>query len=32
MLSWENLMFLFESSVLTEIISYGITHDDKRVK
>ncbi|XP_006614220.1 rotatin isoform X1 [Apis dorsata] len=32
MLSWENLMFLFESSVLTEIISYGITHDDKRIR
>ncbi|XP_024221639.1 rotatin isoform X2 [Bombus impatiens] len=31
-LSWENLAFLFELSVLIEIISYGVTHDDKRIK
>lgn len=31
-LSWENLVFLFESSVLIEIISHGVTHDDKRVR
>ncbi|XP_043258441.1 rotatin [Colletes gigas] len=31
-LSWENLLFLFESSILTEIISYGVTNDDKRIK
>ncbi|KAK1119474.1 hypothetical protein K0M31_013302 [Melipona bicolor] len=31
-LSWENLAFLFESSVLIEIISYGATHDDKKIK
>ncbi|XP_017766173.1 PREDICTED: rotatin [Eufriesea mexicana] len=31
-LSWENLIFLFDWSVLTEIISYGVTHDDKRIR
>nr|XP_031848371.1 rotatin isoform X1 [Nomia melanderi] len=31
-LSWENLIFLFESSVLTEIISHGVTNEDKRIK
>ncbi|XP_076653624.1 rotatin homolog anastral spindle 3 isoform X2 [Halictus rubicundus] len=30
--SWENLLFLFEPSVLTEIISHGVTNDDKRIK
>ncbi|XP_076279078.1 rotatin homolog anastral spindle 3 isoform X3 [Lasioglossum baleicum] len=30
--SWENLLFLFEPSVLTEIISHGVTNDDQRIK
>ncbi|XP_053987608.1 rotatin [Hylaeus volcanicus] len=31
-LSWENLVFLFESSILTEIIAHGVTNDDKRIQ
>ncbi|CAL7947029.1 unnamed protein product [Xylocopa violacea] len=31
-LSWENLTFLFEASVLTEVILHGITHEDKRIR
>lgn len=30
-LSWENLTFLFEPNVLTEIISHGATSEDSRV-
>lgn len=30
--SWENLIFLFEPSVLTEIIAHGVTNDDKKVR
>lgn len=30
-LSWENLMFLFEPNVLTEIISHGAVSEDSRV-
>jgi len=30
-LSWENLTFLLEPNVLTEIISYGATSEDSRV-
>lgn len=30
-LSWENLIFLFEPNVLTEIISHGVTSEDSRV-
>ncbi|XP_011645189.1 LOW QUALITY PROTEIN: rotatin [Pogonomyrmex barbatus] len=30
-LSWENLMFLFEPNVLTEIISHGATSEDTRI-
>ncbi|XP_011873858.1 PREDICTED: rotatin isoform X2 [Vollenhovia emeryi] len=30
-LSWENLTFLLEPSVLTEIISYGATSEDSRI-
>ncbi|XP_015437120.1 PREDICTED: rotatin [Dufourea novaeangliae] len=31
-LSWENLTFLFEPPILTEIISHGVMSDDKRIK
>ncbi|KOC59425.1 Rotatin [Habropoda laboriosa] len=31
-LPWKNLTFLFESTILTEIISYGITHEEERIK
>ncbi|CAK9800001.1 RTTN [Anthophora quadrimaculata] len=31
-LSWKNLTFLLESTVLTEIISHGVTHEDERIK
>lgn len=31
-LSWENLVFLFEPPILTEIISHGVTNDDKKVR
>ncbi|XP_076183468.1 rotatin homolog anastral spindle 3 isoform X2 [Ptiloglossa arizonensis] len=31
-LSWENLVFLFEPPILTEIISHGVTNDDKKIK
>nr|XP_012136874.1 PREDICTED: rotatin isoform X2 [Megachile rotundata] len=30
--SYESLTFLFESSVLTEIISHGITNEDQRIR
>ncbi|XP_071558418.1 rotatin [Temnothorax nylanderi] len=30
-LSWENLTFLFEPNVLTEIISHGATSEDSRI-
>ncbi|XP_066591011.1 rotatin isoform X2 [Prorops nasuta] len=31
-LSWENLVFLFDSSVLMEIMSYGATNENEEIK
>jgi hypothetical protein len=29
--NWKNIMFLLESSVLTEIICHGTTHENEKV-
>ncbi|KAK2582399.1 hypothetical protein KPH14_004718 [Odynerus spinipes] len=31
-LTWENLMFILEPSVLTEIICYGLTNENKKIR
>ncbi|XP_014215575.1 rotatin [Copidosoma floridanum] len=30
--SWKNLIFLLESAVLTEIICYGVTHENEKIQ